>query len=64
VFPEEDVTTFAAPEGDGRTWDASMLAISIGYSKMLTDRFSFGAQFKFIRETNLETQVHQVLRLI
>jgi opacity protein-like surface antigen len=49
--PEEDVTTFAAPEGDGRTWDASMLAISIGYSKMLTDRFSFGAQLKFIRET-------------
>jgi opacity protein-like surface antigen len=49
--PEDDVRTFEAPEGDGRTWDASSLAITVGYSKKLTDRFSFGAQVKFIRES-------------
>ncbi len=49
--PEDEVRTIAAPEGDGRTWDAGSIAITMGYSKSLTDRFSVGMQVKFIRES-------------
>ncbi|PJA96395.1 MAG: hypothetical protein CO129_06800 [Ignavibacteriales bacterium CG_4_9_14_3_um_filter_34_10] len=49
--PEDKVRTFDKPEGDGRTWDASAIAIGLGYSKNLTDRFSIGFQAKYIRET-------------
>ncbi len=49
--PEEKVRTEAYPEGDGRIWDATSFSIGVGYSRMLTDRFSIGAQFKYIRET-------------
>ncbi|MFH0736124.1 MAG: PorV/PorQ family protein [bacterium] len=48
--PEDKVRTEAYPEGDGRTWDASSVAIGIGYAKSLTDRFSIGGHFKYIRE--------------
>ncbi|PKL89999.1 MAG: hypothetical protein CVV23_02915 [Ignavibacteriae bacterium HGW-Ignavibacteriae-2] len=48
--PEEKVRTFEAEEGDGRTWDANSIALSVGYSKNLTDKFSIGAQIKFVRE--------------
>lgn len=48
--PEDKVRTEAYPEGDGRVWDAGSIALGIGYSKMLTDRFSIGAHFKYIRE--------------
>jgi opacity protein-like surface antigen len=49
--PEDKVRTIAAPEGDGRTWDAGSVAITIGFSKSLTDRFSVGVQTKYIRES-------------
>ena len=49
--PEEKVRTEAYPEGDGRFWDATSFSIGLGYSRMLTDRFSIGAHFKYIRET-------------
>ncbi len=49
--PEDKVRTFENPEGDGRVWDASSLAIGLGYARQLTDRFSIGFNFKYIRES-------------
>ncbi|MDA3860837.1 MAG: PorV/PorQ family protein [Melioribacteraceae bacterium] len=49
--PEQEVTTLSNPDGDGRMWDASSIAIGLTYSKMLTDRFSIGVNAKFIRES-------------
>ncbi len=49
--PEDLVRTEAAPEGDGRKFDAGFMAIGVAYSKNLTDRFSVGFQGKYIRES-------------
>lgn len=48
--PEQEVTTELNPNGDGRMWDASSIAIGLTYSKMLTDRFSVGFNAKYISE--------------
>ncbi len=48
--PEDLVRTVDFPEGDGRRWDASSLAIGLSYARNLTDRFSIGFNAKFIRE--------------
>ncbi|MCF8306422.1 MAG: PorV/PorQ family protein [Ignavibacteriales bacterium] len=48
--PEEKVRTEESPEGDGRVWDAGSIALAVGFSKMLTDRFSIGMTVKYIRE--------------
>lgn len=49
--PEDKVRTFANPEGDGRYWDATSMAIGLTYSKSLTDRFSVGINGKYISES-------------
>ena len=49
--PEDIVRTVDYPEGDGRTWDGSSLAIGLTYAKSLTDRFSIGFNAKFVRES-------------
>lgn len=51
AVPEDKVRTFANPEGDGRYWDASSIAIGFGYARRLTDRFSFGIHLKYINES-------------
>ncbi len=48
--PEDKVRTFDNPEGDGRVWDASALAIGLGFARKLTDRFSIGVHAKYIHE--------------
>lgn len=48
--PEEPVRTVTYPEGDGRKWSASSLAIGLSYARNLTDRFSVGFSAKYIRE--------------
>jgi len=48
--PEDPVRSEQFPEGDGRFWDASALAIGITYSRALTDRFSIGFTAKYISE--------------
>jgi len=50
-IPEDIVRTVDFPEGDGRRWDAGSLALGIVYGRNLTDRFSIGIQFKYIRES-------------
>ncbi len=49
--PEDKVRTFAYPEGNGEYWNASSLAIGVGFARKLTDRFSIGLQAKYIRES-------------
>jgi opacity protein-like surface antigen len=48
--PEEKVTTVEFPDGDGRMWDATSLAIGLSFARNLTDRFSIGFNAKYIRE--------------
>jgi len=48
--PEDIVRTVESPEGDGRRWSASSLAISLSYARNLTDRFSIGFNAKYVRE--------------
>ncbi len=48
--PEDKVRTTDNPDGDGRVFDASSLAIGFGFAKELTDRFSIGFHAKYVRE--------------
>lgn len=48
---EMEVTTPAEPMGTGETFTASSFALGISYSRYLTDHFSIGGTFKYIRET-------------
>lgn len=48
--PPDIVRTVDFPEGDGRQWDASSLAFGLSYARNLTNRFSIGVTFKYIRE--------------
>lgn len=44
-------TTLRQPEGTGRTFSASNLAIGLSYARTLTDHFSVGVSVKYISET-------------
>jgi len=46
-----EVTTMAQPNGTGETFSADDFAVGVAYARNLTDRFSIGANFKFVNET-------------
>lgn len=46
--PEMVVRTIEYPEGIGTRFDAADMALGLSYAKSITDRFSFGASFKYI----------------
>lgn len=48
--PEEIVRTEINPEGDGRRWSYSAIAMGLSYARSLTDRFSIGFTAKYIHE--------------
>jgi hypothetical protein len=48
---EMEVTTPQQQMGTGETFAASSIALGVTYSRSLTDRFSIGGTFKYIRET-------------
>lgn len=48
---EMEVTTPEQQMGTGETFTASSVALGVSYSRSLTDRFSIGGTFKYIRET-------------
>lgn len=48
--PEEIVRTEINPEGDGRRWSYSAVAIGLSYARSLTDQFSIGFTTKYIHE--------------
>jgi opacity protein-like surface antigen len=50
TVPEDIVRTEVNPEGDGRKWNAGSFALGVGFSRALTDRFSIGGAFKYIRD--------------
>ncbi len=45
-----EVTTVEEPEGTGETFTASSYALSLGYARQLTDRFSAGINGKYVWE--------------
>ena len=49
-YGEEDITTPEQPDGTGEKWSASDLAVSLSYSRNLTDRFSIGGSVKYISQ--------------
>lgn len=49
-YGEELVTTESAQNGTGEKWTAADLAITLSYSRSLTDRFSIGGTGKFIQQ--------------
>lgn len=48
---EMEVTTPTSPMGTGETFTASSFALGFTYSRYLTDRFSIGGTFKYVKET-------------
>ena len=49
TMPDMAVRTVFQPEGTGALFSASDLALGLTYAKALTDRFSIGANFKYIQ---------------
>ena len=49
-------TTVDQPMGTGETFDAVSLALGVAYARNLTDRFSIGANVKYIQETILNSR--------
>lgn len=45
-----EITTEQEPNGTGRYFDASDVALGISYAKSLTDRFSVGITFKYVNQ--------------
>ncbi len=50
-FGEMAVTTVAEQEGTGENFRSRDLAMGLAYAATLTDKFSMGAQIKYIRQT-------------
>ena len=54
-YGRQEVTTIAEQYGNGTYWEASDLALTLNYSRLLTDRFSLGGNFKYMHEKIWET---------
>lgn len=54
-FGDIPITTNEFPDGTGATYSPSFITIGLTYSKILTDRVSVGANFKYISETITNT---------
>jgi hypothetical protein len=48
---EMEITTVEQPEGTDQTFSARSVAVGVAYARNLTDRFSIGANVKFIHES-------------
>lgn len=48
--PEDIVRTVEKPEGTGEKFDAGNLAVTLSFSRKLTDKFSIGANLKYVQE--------------
>jgi hypothetical protein len=51
AYGDEPVTTEDNPEGTGERWSAQDLAVTLSYSRNLTDRFSMGGSAKYINQS-------------
>jgi len=50
--------TIGRPEGTGRTFTASDLAVGLTYSRKMTDRFSVGLTWKYVGEYYADVKAH------
>ena len=50
TVPEDIVRTVEEPEGTGERFEAGDLAVTLTYSRRLTDKFSLGGNLKFIQQ--------------
>lgn len=48
-YGESEVTTNEQPAGTGERWDANEMFMALSYSQALTNQFSIGGNFKYIR---------------
>ena len=55
-MPEIERTTIQFPDGNGEKVSANSFSAGISYARALTDRFSIGANAKYIRETIWHSQ--------
>lgn len=49
--PEQEMTTVLLQDGTGLFYDASSYAITAGFARELTNKFTFGASIKYISES-------------
>ena len=49
-YGTEEITNDLLPDGTGENWSAQDIAIGVTYARNLTDRFSIGGTFKYIRQ--------------
>ncbi len=49
-FGEQPVRTIARPDGTGEVYGASDIALGLAFGMNLTDRFSFGFNFKYVNQ--------------
>ena len=54
-FGDIPITTSAATEGTGNDYSPSFLTIGATYAKSFSDRVQFGANFKLVTETIMNT---------
>lgn len=54
--PDIERTTIYSPNGTGEKVSSGFWAVGLGYGRELTDRFSIGANIKFIRESIWHSQ--------
>ena len=47
---QEDVTTPEEPRGTGDNWSYTAITCGISYARMMTDKFAFGINFKYLQE--------------
>ncbi len=53
-------TTIEEPEGNGIYFDVQDIAVGISFSRMMTNRFSFGITVKYIQQTLFNESAHTV----
>lgn len=49
--PEQEITTVLQQDGTGLFFDANSYAVTVGFARELTNKFTFGASFKYINES-------------
>ncbi len=50
TIPEDIVRTVEKPDGTGEKFDAGDLALTLSFSRKLTDKFSIGANLKYVQQ--------------
>lgn len=49
-YGSAEITTADAPMGTGQHWEAEDMAFGLSYARRITNRFSFGVTFKYVKQ--------------